>query len=117
MSYQFSVRAHNAHGWGPESDILVVIAAQNPQQMDPPTTYINNIFIKVEWIPAVSNGSPITEYKVFVKQQNGDFRQETTYCNGSIEPVLSQHFCEIPMSVLTQAPYSLVFDAEVVAKA
>jgi hypothetical protein len=115
VSYQFTVRAHNAHGWGQESDILIVVAAESPQQMDPPTTFINNIFVKVEWLPAVSNGSPITEYKVFVKNRIGQFLQENTYCNGAVEPVLSQHFCEIPMSVLVQPPYALEFDDEVVA--
>ena len=84
--------------------------------MDPPTTYINNIFVKVEWLAAYSNGSPIIEYIVYVKNSDGDFLEESTYCNGANEPILSQLFCEIPMSVLQEAPYSLSFDDEVVAQ-
>jgi hypothetical protein len=115
-TYQITVRAHNAQGWGAESPILSIVAASNPDQPDPPTTFINNIFVKVQWSAANSSGSTITAYKVFIQDSNTDFLQETTYCDGSMEPVLSQLYCEVPMGVLVLSPYSLPFDAEVVAK-
>ena len=45
--YKFTVRAHNSHGFGPESEYLIVEAASAPERPDPPTTAIHNHFVKI----------------------------------------------------------------------
>lgn len=45
-----------------------------------------------------------------------EFLLDTIYCDGSDEPVLSNEYCEIPMSALRLDPYNLVFNQDVLAK-
>jgi hypothetical protein len=46
----------------------------------------------------------------------GEYYLESFYCNGAEEPVLSQKYCEIPMTVLRTERYSLSFDDVVRAR-
>jgi len=103
------------HDWGPESDVIEIVAAEGPLQPDPPTTSIFNIYVRFEWVEPYTNSSPIVGYKVFIADNNGDFHLEETYCNGQVDPVLSQLYCEVPMSVLRN-DYNLAFDTLVQAK-
>ena len=45
--YKIVVRAHNSHGWGEESDYLILTAAKGPEKPDAPETLIHNHFIKI----------------------------------------------------------------------
>jgi hypothetical protein len=92
------------------------VAASAPKKPVLPVTTIVNNFVRVTWIEPATGSAAINGYKVYIADKDGLFREETTYCNGSINPVLSQKYCEVPMSVLRIAPYSLLFDALVKAK-
>jgi hypothetical protein len=110
------VRAHNAHGWGEESDITVIVAAQSPETPDPPSSTVHNHFVKISWTAPYENSAPIIGYRIYVSDANGEFLQETTYCDAEREPVFSQLYCEIPMANLHLEPYSLQFGDEVLVK-
>ena len=111
------MRAHNAHGWGPESDPLEIVAAAGPDTPAPPTTSIHNHYIRIQWTTPYQNSAPINAYKVFIGETTSiNFIEDTTYCDGSIEPVLSNKYCDVPMSALRASPYWLTFDQEVKAK-
>ena len=88
-SYSFTVRAHNAHGWGPESPPFTIVAASVPMQPTAPSTSISNIYVKVSWVAPDNGSSAISAYKIFIADSTGTFSQEVTYCNGAAEPVLS----------------------------
>ena len=45
--YKVTVRAHNAHGWGPESAYLEITAAEGPETPDSPTTVIHNHYVRI----------------------------------------------------------------------
>lgn len=45
--YRVTVRARNAHGWGPESAYLEIVAAEGPETPDPPVTAIQNHFVRI----------------------------------------------------------------------
>lgn len=109
VHYLFKVRAHNAHGWGLFSDPFEIVAAKVPEQPLAPTTAINNIFVRISWDQPYANSAPVNGYKIFVSDSIGVFALDQTYCNGLIDPVLSQNFCEIPMSVLRSSRYNLPF--------
>ena len=112
-----TVRAHNAHGWGPESDYLEIVAAEGPETPDPPTTTIQNHYVKIEWTEPYENSAPVNKYAVYIGEETGlEFLIDTIYCDGSQEPVLSNHYCEIPMSTLRLDPYYLAFNQDVLAK-
>lgn len=114
--YKFAVRAHNSHGFGPESEYLIVEAASAPERPDPPTTAIHNHYVKISWTVPYENSAPVDGYFIYLGDTTGStFTQETLYCNGLEEPVLSQTYCEIPMTVL-RSQFNLGFDAEVFAK-
>ena len=116
VSYSFTVRAHNAHGWGIESEPAIIVAAQSPEKPTPPTSTVHNHFVKVSWVPPYENSAPINGYEIFIGDDQGVFLHETTYCDGRNEPVFSQLYCEIPMAALHTDPYNLPFDSEVQAK-
>lgn len=44
------------------------------------------------------------------------FAKDLIYCNGADSVVIAELKCEIPMSVLRNAPYSLPFNTVVKAK-
>ena len=115
-TYQFQVRAHNIHGWGEFSNPISIVAATFPDQPSAPTTSLNNIFVRIDWTSPDSNSGTINGYRVYIADSNGNFLLETTYCNGLIEPVLSQTYCDMPMTVLRAAPYLLEQGEEVFTK-
>lgn len=60
------------------------------------------------------NSSPITAYEILIKNTNGEFVQEYTYCQADQEPVFSQQYCDVPMSILRSIDhYGLSLDTMV----
>ena len=117
VSYKVTVRAHNAHGWGPESDYMTIVAAEGPETPSPPETLIHNHFVRIQWTAPYQNSAPINAYKVYLGETTGSqFLLDTIYCDGSMDPILTNEYCEIPMSALRLPPYSLTFNQDVVAK-
>lgn len=109
--YKVTIRAHNSHGWGPESDYLEITAAEGPETPATPETLIHNHFVKIQWVAPYQNSAPIISYKVYIADASGtEFILDTIYCDGSQEPVLSNEYCEIPMSALRLEPYNLAFN-------
>jgi len=53
---------------------------------------------------------------VEIRQANLLFSEELTYCDGSNESVIDALSCSVPISVITQYPYSLPWGSEVFAK-
>lgn len=107
----FRVRAHNNMGWGEFSKPTEVVAAKIPEQPDAPTTVINNIFVRISWTDPYLNSSPIQSYSVFIANKDGAFAKDATYCDGEKEPILTQKYCEIPMTALRTGSYGLKFDS------
>jgi hypothetical protein len=68
--------------------------------------------VKVVWLAPADGSDPITNYKIEVKTASDTWVAETANCGGS--PATS---CIIPMSTLTEAPYSLPFDRLVEVRA
>lgn len=42
-----------------------------------------------------------------IKKSDTTYVEDTTYCDGSDTNIVSQLYCEIPMSVFISSPYSL----------
>ena len=87
-----------------------------PETPNAPSTLIYNHFIRIQWTAPYQNSAPIIAYKVFIANAEGDFIQDLIYCDGSQEPILSNTYCEIPMSALRLNPYNLAFGQEILAK-
>jgi hypothetical protein len=103
-------------GWGDFSNTAEIVAAKVPEQPDAPTTTIDNIYVRIIWTDPYLNSSPIISYKLFIANIDGAFAEDLTYCNGANEPILSQRYCELPMTALRTGTYELAFDTLVQAK-
>jgi hypothetical protein len=65
----------------------------------------------------ITNGSPITGYKIYILQHDGvTYTQETVDCDGLSESVINNRECYIYLDTLIVEPYSLVLNEEIWAK-
>jgi hypothetical protein len=66
-TYKFRVRAKNAQGWGSFSDILDLVAARRPNQMEAVTTSNEYDKVRISWeLPSYDGGSPLFDYRIMV---------------------------------------------------
>jgi hypothetical protein len=69
--YEFKVESRNSYDHGPYSEVITMLAAFKPEAPDAPTTTTINNQVKVSWPMPITNGSPITGYKVYILQHDG----------------------------------------------
>ena len=73
--------------------------------------------VKVSWPNHLTNGSPITGYKVYILQHDKvTYTQESIDCIGTDTSVIANRECLIKLDTLIVAPYSLVLNEEIWAK-
>ena len=84
--------------------------------MTAPTVTVSGINVRISWVAPNSNGADIFEYEVLIKESDGDFSENTAYCDGSDAAIVTRRYCDIPMSILRLSPYSLAYNAVVYAK-
>ena len=75
--------------------------------MSAPTTANSDTEVVITWPEPNSNGADILEYLIEIQTDDGDFIEEDTYCDGAANTVRSLRTCSIPMTVLTDVPFSL----------
>ena len=84
LIYSFTVQARNSHGLSDESAPVSILSAQTPNQPDPPTTQFVGTDIVIRWTAPVSGGSPITAYRVIIRESDGTtFTEDAVNCDGS----------------------------------
>jgi hypothetical protein len=67
QDYVFRIRASNIFGWGEFSNEVTIRADEVPAQIVSIVTTAQTLYVRISWnVPSTDNGSPITEYKVFV---------------------------------------------------
>jgi hypothetical protein len=68
VTYKFRVRAKNAQGWGSFSDVLDLVAARRPDQIDPVITSNEYDMVRITWSePAFDGGSPLLGFRIRVQ--------------------------------------------------
>lgn len=73
--------------------------------------------VVITWYTPITNGSPITAYKVYIKQTNSDvYTLESTECLGNDATVIVTTTCKISLSTLIIAPYNLILNESIFAK-
>lgn len=113
--YEFKYRAKNALGTSPWSDVTSIYAWAVPEQMDTAVTVNEGSNVKVTWKqPAGDGGSRITAFRVKVKDNEGEFIEETSMCDGSNESIYETMTCMIPMTIFTSSPWYLSVGASIV---
>lgn len=110
--YGFRVRARNIFGWGPYSAVTEIKAAREPGVPAAPVTSIDPVTggVTIEWTAPDARGDSITAYKIEIADKTGTTWSTESTCLGTDPEVISALRCVVPMSTLTAAPYSYVFD-------
>jgi hypothetical protein len=93
-----------------------MLCAFIPDIPDQPLTSISGDKVLINWISPSANGSPITSFRISLKQADLSFSEQLTYCDGSQADKVTSQVCEIPISTLEQAPYSLLVGDSIIAK-
>lgn len=108
--FDFQVRAHNVHGWGPFSSIFTIKAADKPEATTAPTTAVVNQDVTITWAaPTDDNSDAVTGYHVYIKDSSSSYQEETEHCDGTTDPVFSARSCAVPMAKLA-GTYGLAAD-------
>jgi hypothetical protein len=83
---------------------------------DPQTTVYGNL-VSIEWSEPFSNGSPITEYKIFIQAHNsGLYIEETVECQGTSAELIANRICLVALDTLIISPYNLILDESIFVK-
>lgn len=81
----------------------------------PSTTVIDSNVI-IAWSAPESNGSPINAYIIELRDHDGEYHLQTTYCDGSSSAVRLATSCTIPLSVLIAEPFNMALGDHIFAK-
>jgi len=68
VTYQFKIEAKNEYGYSEYSETISLLAAHIPEIPTTVLTTIEGQQVKVSWTLPSDNGSPITAYKVYIKE-------------------------------------------------
>ena len=64
--------------------------------------------VTITWSTPVTNGSPITSFKIYIRNIDLSFIQETSSCDGASITIISSMTCNVSLQLLRALPYSLV---------
>lgn len=70
-TYKVRVRAHNLHGWGDWSNATIIRSTGIPDKPLPPTTIMNNIYVRITWVDPDYNFEAIDKYDIRIGQSDG----------------------------------------------
>lgn len=107
LTYQFRIKALNAHGWQQDwSSVTSIKANQKPDQITAlSTSIVSQTLVRLEWTAPHDGNDNITSYEIFIRTSAGTtFEHDLTNCSGA-NPALTQ--CDIPMTTLRAAPFNL----------
>jgi hypothetical protein len=116
-TYEFKIESRNSYGFSSYSDVITMLCAFIAEPPVTVTTANVNELVTITWSEPVSNGSPITAYRIYVQEQGSTtFTEETVDCVGTDSTVITDRTCSISLVTLKASPYLLVKDDSVVAK-
>jgi hypothetical protein len=111
--FEFKVESRNSYSFSAYSDVITLLCAYIPEPPLTVTTTNLNELVTIDWIVPVTNGSPITAYKVFVRLNDDvTFTEENVDC----VVVVATKTCSITLETLKATPYDLVKDDSVYVK-
>jgi hypothetical protein len=114
-TYKFKLAAVNKYDTGALSSELEIMAAQEPDTPNAPTTTQESIYIKIEWAAPFDNYEAIDYYKIEILDTNSNFVEDSS-CDGTSSTVISNLYCLIPMTSLWDEPFLLTQGTRLQAK-
>jgi hypothetical protein len=109
MTYTFKVESRNSYDYSAYSAAFSILCAIEPEAPAAPTSAVSNDLILIDWVEPVTNGSPITAYRIYILENDGlTWTEETVECIGNSADVLANTACEVSSFTLLENPYNLV---------
>ena len=120
-TYEFKIEARNEYGYSEYSSTLSLLCAFIPAVPTQVTTTIDSYqdgsTVKIAWSLTTTNGSPITAYKVFIKESGSTtYTQESVDCVGTDATVIANQYCNINIGTLLASTYNTVAADSIYAK-
>lgn len=103
LTYKFKVEARNSYGYSVYSESVAILCATSPEQPDTPLSEVQDSDVLIQWTAPLENGTPITGYKIYFRQSDDTYSQESTHCSGASTATS----CTVPLATLTAAPFLL----------
>jgi hypothetical protein len=85
----FKVQAQNDFDISDYTSELTLLCATVPLVPSAPTTNTLNANVIVDWSASSDQGTPITAYKVYLRQSDLVYALELTSCNGGDDTIIS----------------------------
>jgi hypothetical protein len=116
-TYEFTVEAQNSVGYSNPSESISFLHAIPPATPSAPTLVNDDTSVIIDWVAPNSNGAEITSYTILLRESDDvTFTEDAINCDGSDATIISNTHCEVPLSVLTAAPYLLSLGEGIFAK-
>ena len=121
-TYVFAVYGRNAHGDGPQSATVSILAATVPSPMNAPTISAISTHTALQYrvsVVAPHTGGDnvlITSFEVVFKHRNSATYESIADCDGSAASFMTNSYCDVDLTTLTGAPLNLVLGDPIVAK-
>jgi hypothetical protein len=111
QAYLFRLQAENVYGWGPYSTDTLIYAAGVPAAPPAAVTAISGTDASITWQTPANSAAPLTAYRIYIRQSDGNFAEELTSCNGATSAIRTALACDVPLTTLRAAPFSLAYGA------
>ena len=116
-TYQFKIEARNEYGYSEASKPIILLCSSVPAVPISVLTANDGQNLKITWQQSATNGSPITEYRVYIKESGSTaFTIESTDCDGTNSKVISEKSCNIKLRTLLASPFNLEIGDSIIAK-
>lgn len=117
-TYEFKIEARNQYDYSSFSDTLSLLCATVPESPTNIVTEMEATRVKISWTESTDNGSPITGFKIYVKEigQSGAYTLEDVGCSPQSVTILLNKFCYIDLTTLLAIPYNVDGGDSVYAK-
>lgn len=102
------MESRNQYDYSSASNSITLLCAFISATPASVTTVMEGIQVKVSWNLPTDNGSPLTSYKVYIKEIGTDvYTEESSDCDGTDSTVITNEYCHINISTLIAAPYNV----------
>jgi hypothetical protein len=95
-------------GFSSFSSEVAILCATIPDKINQPTTTNDGPNVIFNWDQPLSNGLPITLYKVYIRKYDLVYAINADACDGSSSAVILNTECSVPLSKLASSPILLL---------
>lgn len=108
LVYTFRIEARNEFGYSELSQEIAILCAAVPEAPAVPSTTVDGANVIFNWDAPVANGTPLTGYKVYIRQSDQQYVIDTSVCNGFNTNVILNTECTLTLNKLITTPFNLL---------